>query len=109
MIRLSLRKLHVRWWHASANVMTKFLNRVGVPDRVLQMVPEICSTCEIGRTWSRPGPSNAMNIDLPDTFNQQVECDLVFVYKSIIFHLVDRCTRWEAACIIADKHAPTLI
>ena len=36
-IRLSLRKLHVRWWHASVSVMTKFLDRVGVPQRVLDL------------------------------------------------------------------------
>ena len=52
-----------------------------------------CATCEIVRTWCQPEPSNAMNTDLLHTFNRQVECDLVFICKITIFHMVDRCIR----------------
>jgi len=38
-IRLSLRKLHVRWWHASHHTMQRFLERVGVADSVLKLIP----------------------------------------------------------------------
>ena len=40
-IRLTLLKLHVRWWHASARQTQTFLQRVGVPDSVLRMIPEV--------------------------------------------------------------------
>ncbi len=36
-------------------------------------------------------------MEIPDTFNQQVECDLLYIYKFIIFHMLDRCVRWHAA------------
>ena len=52
-----------------------------------------CATCEICSTWYQPGLSDAMNTDLLHAFNQQVECDLVLIYKIIILHMVDRCTR----------------
>ena len=47
--RLTLRKLHVRWWHASKDVMRRFLERVGVPDEILSLIPEICDTCRVAR------------------------------------------------------------
>jgi hypothetical protein len=77
-IRLTLRKLHVRWWHASARQMQTFLKRVGVPDSVLNMIPEVCSTCQVCREWQRPGNSHQTAVDLPDKFNQQVEGDIMF-------------------------------
>ena len=106
-IRLSLRKLHVRWWHAPATTMHKFLERVGVADRVLNLIPEVCQTCRVCREWAKPGPGNQCNINMPDTFNQQVEADLLFVYKHIVFHLLDRCSRWHGSgspAVAADLH-----
>ena len=108
-IRLSLRKLHTRWWHASEHVMKKFLQRVNVPDRVLQLIPEIVQTCRVCREWAKPGPSHQRSAEMSNTFNDQVECDLMFYRKVIIFHMIDRCTRWHSACIITDKQEATLM
>ena len=108
-IRLSLRKLHVRWWHASKHTMHKFLERVGVSDKVLRLIPEICDTCRVCREWTKPGPSSVCSTEFADTFNQQVECDLLFVGKHIIFHALDRCTRWHAAQLVDGKDEDTLM
>ena len=108
-IRLSLRKLHTRWWHASEHTMRRFLERVGVNERVLEMIPEIVQTCKVCRAWQKPGPSNACNSELADKFNEQVECDLLFVNKSIIFHMLDRCTRWHAAQVVPAKAGANLV
>ncbi len=89
--------------------MKRFLDRVGVAQQVLDLIPEIVHTCQVCREWAKPGPSNACSVDLPDTFNLQVECDLVFIHKFIVFHMLDRCIRWEAAQVIPDKSAPTLM
>ena len=90
-IRLTLRKLHVRWWHASESTMKKFLERVGVSQQVLDLIPETVHTCKVCRTWAKPGPDSACAVDIPDQFNAQVECDLMFYEKTIIFHMLDRC------------------
>ena len=108
-IRRSLRKLHVRWWHASAPTMRRMLERVGVSDEVLKMIPETVDTCRVCREWSKPGPSRACNVEVADKFNEQVECDLLFVHKNIIFHMIDRCTRWHAAKIVENKEEKTLM
>ena len=102
-IRLALRKLHVRWWHASEHVMKRFLDRVGVAEKVLQLIPEIVQTCKICRKWAKLGPDNVCSVEIPDKFNDQVECDLLFVRKHINFHMICRCTRWHAARVIPDK------
>ena len=72
-IRLSLRKLHVRWWHASEHTMKRFLGRVGVAQTVLDLIPEICQTCRVCREWTKPAPGNVCSTEIADTFNQQVE------------------------------------
>ena len=89
--------------------MKRFLERAGVAQRVLDLIPSICSTFTVCREWSKPGPSNACSTEISDTFNQQVECDLLFVHKYIIFHMLDRCTRWHAALVIPNKEDETLI
>ena len=66
-------------------------------------------TCVSCRTWSRPPPASVASAELADTLNKQVECDLLFVHKHIIFHLLDRCTRWHAAVVIENKESATLI
>ncbi len=53
--------------------MRKMLERCGVPEETLKLLPEICQTCKICREWARPGPSNARNVEIADTFNAQVE------------------------------------
>ena len=77
-------------------------------DEVLSLIPEICDTCKICRQWSKPLPGNVCAVDLPDEFNKQVECDLLFVHKFIIFHLLDRCTRWHATLVVNDREEETL-
>ena len=89
--------------------MRRFLERVGVSQRVLDLIPEVVHTCSVCRAWAKPGPSNACSVDLPDRFIQQVECDLLFVHKHIIFHMLDRCTRWHAASVIPNKEEGTLM
>ncbi len=76
---------------------------------MLDLIPEIVQTCQICREWSKPGPDNVCSVELADTFNAQVEADLLFVGKHIVFHMLDRCIRWHAACEILIKEEDTLI
>ena len=89
--------------------MQRFLERVGVTQQVLDLIPEIVETCRVCRMWSKPGPRNVCSIDIPDRFNEQVKCDLLFVYEHSILHLLCRCTRWHAAVEVQDKRDETLI
>lgn len=107
--RLVIRKLHIRWWHASAAAMHKLLERAGCPKTALDLIKPICDTCAACRAWAKPLPESVASLEMADTFNQQVEYDLLFIYKFIIFHCIDRCTRWHETVLIPDKYGPTLI
>ena len=89
--------------------MTRLLDRAGVPSYTLHLIPSIVETCRCCRMWTRPLPQSVASVDMVDKFNQQVECDLLFVYKHIIFHLICRCTRWYAAALVPDKSADSFM
>ena len=98
-----LRKLHLRWWHASTQAMTTTLQRAGLPREIITMIPDIVDTCAVCRQWMQPLPHSVASVNIPDKFNQQVECDVVFIEKKSVIHFVDRCTRWHAASVIQDR------
>ena len=108
-INLSLRKLRIRWWHASAASMTRLLERAGVPKAALGVIPSITQTCNVRRKRARPLPQSIASAELPESFSKQVEADLVFVMKCIVFHIVDTCTRWYHAILINGKTEDDLI
>ena len=93
--KLALRKLHLRWWHAQVQPMQRLLTTAGVKKEVIDMIPSIVETCVACRAWTRALPDAQTSVELADSFNAQVECDLEFYKKQIIFNLVDRCTRWH--------------
>ena len=93
--KLALRKLHLRWWHAQVQPMQRLLSTAGVKKEVIDMIPTIVETCVACRAWTRALPDAQTSVELADSFNAQVECDLEFYKKFIIFNLVDRCTRWH--------------
>jgi len=101
--RLILRKLHLRWWHCSANAMSKLLERAGCPPDALAKVKAICDTCAACRAWAKPRNDAIASVDIVDRFNDEVEYDILFIYKFKIFHMVCRCTRWQHAMIVDTK------
>ena len=107
--RKLIRKLHIRWWHASAQAMTRLLERAGVPKEALEIIPDIVDTCAACRTWSQPLPQSVASVNILDKFNDQVECDIVFIHSHAILHFVGRCTRWHAAVIVPDKTEDSII
>ena len=101
--RRLIRKLHIRWWRASAQAMARLLERAGVPKKALEIIPDIVDTCAACRAWSQPLPQSVASVKIPGKFNDQVECDIVFIHSHAILHFDDRCTRWHAAVLIPDK------
>ena len=69
--------------------MTRLLERAGVPKEVLEIIPDIVDTCAACRTWGQPLPKSVASVTIPDRFNDQVECDIVFIHSHAIFHFVD--------------------
>eukprot|EP00975_Prorocentrum_lima_P048972 10246123-Prorocentrum_lima.AAC.1 len=55
-VRNTLRKLHLRWWHASHKQMHNILAVVGVPPTTLSILPHITDTGKICRQFKPPPP-----------------------------------------------------
>ena len=79
--RKLIRKLHIRWWHASAQAVPRLLERAGVPKEALDIIPDIVHTCAACRTWSQPLPQIVASVNIPGRSNDQVECDIVFIHS----------------------------
>ncbi len=54
-------------------------------------------------------PDSVASANMSDKFNQHVEAYLLFICHYIVFHLIDRCTRWHAAKVIPNKEEATLV
>eukprot|EP00973_Karenia_brevis_P044734 6194777-Karenia_brevis.AAC.1 len=53
-IKRTLQRLHVRWYHATAQQMSQVLRASGVPNKAIEHVPDIVNGCMICRDWHRP-------------------------------------------------------
>ena len=107
--RRIIRKLHLRWWHASAAAMKRILQQACQPKEVIDLVDDIVETCTVCRTWSKPLPNSIATLSVSTKFNEHVEADLLFYKKYIIMHLICRCIRWHAGRIVSDKSMESLI
>jgi hypothetical protein len=111
--RRILRKLHLRWWHATAAMLTRTLRAAGMPKEVLDLIPSIVSTCAVCRLWTSPGPDTVASVRVVQGFGIEVEGDLLFFQfrgiEKMVFHCVCRCTRWQATTMITGKDTGELL
>ena len=111
--RRILRKLHLRWWHASANRMEQLLKAAGLDRKILDLIPEIVDSCRVCRTWQRPSSDNVASSRLVTGFNLEVEGDIMFIHHGgithSVLHLVDRGVRWGFATVLPDKTTESLL
>eukprot|EP00435_Cladocopium_sp_Y103_P048141 s730_g14.t1 len=108
-VRRTLRKLHIRWFHCSAKRMCTLLSAAGVSKEVLMLVPSIIDTCDICRNWQRVGPRTVTSTRVPDTFNLEVQIDLLFYKTNVVLHCVDACTRWTAVEILPNREPESIL
>ena len=90
-----LRKLLLRWWHASVHRLNSTLSAAGVPTEVLSMIGDIVATCRQCREGAKPASDTKATFDVPQAINETVECDIMFFMSHMIFHLIDRASRFH--------------
>ena len=78
-VRRTLRRLHIRFWHHGANRMREILKHAGAPKQATDLVQEIVDTCKICRMWKRPTPKAATSTRLATCFNDTVQWDILFL------------------------------
>ena len=108
-VRRALRKLHIRWFHASAQKMKTLLTAAGVPQDIMLLVQQIVDTCDICRNWSKPGPRTITSSTITTRFNQEIQVDLLFFKDKVVLHMIDRTTRFTVARRIVSKHLDSVL
>ena len=91
--RQELRKLHLRWWHATRKQMETELKVAGAGQDILGMIPSIVETCRECRAWQDRGPDITPSVELVTKQNEQVEVDSMFYKKHMVWHMLDRADR----------------
>ena len=108
-VRRTLRKLHLRWYHAGSRKMQVLLEAAGVNPQILAMIPSIIDTCDICRRWQRPGPKSVASTRLAETFNKEVQMDLLFYKTHVVLHCIDSCTRWTSVSLLPNREPSSII
>jgi Reverse transcriptase (RNA-dependent DNA polymerase)/Integrase core domain len=103
-----LRKLHIKWWHASTEKMRRLLETAGVESATLKLISAVVDTCKICRQWKRPGHKAVATTRMTSNFNQLVQIDLLFIGDLTILHALDEATRWTVTSLLPSKDAKTI-
>ena len=102
-IRKQLRRLHLRWTHASTEQLRNLLSLLGVSSRAMELIPEVVDSCRICRMWAPKAPAVKVTARLSIRFNQCLQADLLFyanefevpVADYILIHMIDECVKWS--------------
>ena len=108
-----MQRLHVRWWHASTEALTRTLRAAGAPAQALGEIAGVVQACMICRDWKTPGPKNITTFRLVLEFNEEVQFDLLFYHSLLeptrgligIAHLIDVCVRFSLAAVSSKEEA----
>ena len=104
-----LRKLHLRWWHATKEEMLRVLRTANVSQDTLDLIPTIVNNCRECRKWMLPAPQTVPTLRLSTKFNQHVECDILFYKDRMVLHLICCASRWHNGTEIKDRFDSTLL
>ena len=108
-VKRTLRRLHIRLWHAPAARMIELLRLAGAPTSAIKQVKEIVDTCRICRLWWRPTPKSMTNVRLAKAFNQVIQWDILYHRRIMISHCIDEAIPWSAGSILPDRISTSLI
>ena len=77
--------------------MQSILRNAGVPQSVVDLIPNIIATCKECRMWAARPRETKPAVEIAMSFGEVVETDLMFYKEFIIHHFVCRASRWHAA------------
>ena len=108
-VRRTLRRLHVRFWHAATAKLVEILRLAGAPLFAQKLVKEIVDTCRICRMWSKPAPKSMSTTRMARDFSQIVQWDILFHRKIMTSHFLDEAIRWTVGEILPSRSGTDLI
>ena len=102
-VRRTLRRLHVRMWHAPAARLTDLPTTAGIPGRALDQIPRVVDTCPVCRMWSRPGNRPKASLSIVTDFNVEVQHDLVTWKGKQVLHLICVFLKFSQGGLLASR------
>ena len=93
----TLRRLHVRLWHAPAQRLRDLCDRAGVPKTALDMIQNVVDTCRACREWQRRSARPIGALTLCSHFNEGLQFDLIFLDDEVAIHLICLAIRFTQA------------
>ena len=108
-VRRTVRMLHIRFWHCSAQRLRELMKLGGAPQRALDMVQAVTDSCRACRNWTRPGPRSITRTRLAQHFNEMVQWDILFLYDDAVSHCLDEAIRLTRVAVLPSKTAESII
>ena len=105
----TLRKIHLRLWHAGVSNMQSILRNAGIAQHTLDLIPDVIATCKECRMWAARPRDTQTAVEIPMEFNEIVETDLLFFREHVIQHFVDRASRWHASIVSTSRSEDQLL
>ena len=84
--RRILRRLHVRWWHATPTKIIGILKQTGIRGPVLELRKDVCNTCRICEDWIPPGNKPMANTNMSTSFTEVMHADLLLERQHNLAH-----------------------
>ena len=75
-VKRTLRRLHIRFWHAAASKLGEIFRFAGAPRSTLALVKDIVDTCRICRARQRPPPKSTTTARMARHLNDVVHWDI---------------------------------
>ncbi len=108
-VRRTLRKLHIRMWHAPAARLKEILVAAGASARAVDLIQTVCDTCPACRAWHQPGRRPIATSRVVNDFNQEVQFDLLFWKTHTVMHLMCALVRFSVVTITPAKDTTTVL
>ena len=108
-IQRTVRKLHVRLWHAPAQRLRDLLSAAGLPAHVVKAAQDVVDTCRGCREWQRRGRKPMTSLSFTIYFNEGVQFDLLFMDDGVVAHLVCMCIRFAQGEFVASKEPAAIL
>ena len=119
----TLRKLHVRFWHAPAARLEDLLTTAGAPQAAINEVKLVVDTCPVCLPWVPVGKRSIATTKNVPVFNEELQMDLLFWRSASltlrrstpegelrpVLHIICVCVRFSQAAILKDRHTATIL
>eukprot|EP00971_Amphidinium_carterae_P018911 372341-Amphidinium_carterae.1 len=112
---LTIRRLHVRWFHCTTSQLSAILRQAGVGEEVIQEIPLVIDSCNVCRIWQRPSYRPKTSFSTVYSFKEELQMDYLFYCsqletekQKVILHIIDVATRYTQAILLPDRSEQAL-